>query len=259
MSTPGGVRVIWIGDSTAAEQTDTRAVVDAKYSLLSGVPLWLRWRASAIPDVRIRRTIWQPASSLISYPMTYSPLTLSRAWPGALQVCLWKLQSLGHTPHAISVAEGGATLAVDWNPTPGGFRDYAALLSDYSAAIASTAAPADPGAARTVLVVQLGANDALDATQSANFAANMSATVSGIRTAFGLASLKVLLVRLNAACTRTNTATVRTQQATWDASDANGSLIDVDSCALYDGVHYTAAGAEAKGLLIASAIDGVLP
>lgn len=259
MSTLGGIKVIWAGQSNAVATTPERVATDAKYTAVAGVPAWITTRFSASSlDVRYKRTPFATMTSRKSYPLTFNSIT-SRNWPGAPEAAMWKLRDLGHSPHIIQFAEGGSSLAQDWDPTPGFKRDYERLTWEYTQAIASRRCPANPGSARTVLVWIQGEEDAASALFSAAYQVNWAAFIAALRTYVGIAALKVVMVKLNTGCVAANTAAVRTAMDAIDAADANVSLVSVDDLSLWDGFHYHVADAETMGLRIATAIDAVMP
>lgn len=253
----GGIRIIWAGQSNAFAYTPERDVTDAKYSPVVGVPAFIWFQAG--DDLKVKVTPWTAYAKARGYLHDGgTPDISSRNWPGAELPCAWKLYDLGHTPHTVQVAQGGTSLAVDWQP--GQLKMYENLVHYYAQAIASRRAPTNPGAARTVLVWIQGETDAGNATWAGDYAANWSTMITALRSALSLASLKVIMVRLNVACTATHTATVRTQQAAIASGDALVTLVDSDAYALAaDGLHYTAAGATGLGLALATAISGVMP
>jgi hypothetical protein len=260
MSTLGGIRIIWAGQSNAVATTNTRAVTDAKYSPLTNVPAWVWFRAAASSlDPRVKRTVWSPYQAAKSYPITFSPLTDSRDWPGAELVCAWKLLDMGHSPHVIQVAEGGSSLGQDWHPVDGFKRDFEKLKWEWTEALASRLCPADPGANRTVLVWIQGEEDAGSGPLSAAYQSNWDLMIAALRTHVGIPALRVVMLKLNTHCAAANTAAVRTGMVNIVGADANVHLVDVDDLLLHDGFHYTAVNAEIVGLRLAAAIDAVMP
>lgn len=254
----GGIRIIWAGQSNAFAYTPERDVTDAKYSPVVGVPAWIWFQAG--DDLKLKRTPWTTYAKARGYLHDGgTPDISSRNWPGAELPCAWSLKNIGHSPHVIQIAQGGTSLAVDWNPNQT-TRMYRNLTHDYAAAIASRYAPADPGATRTVLVWIQGETDAANEAYSLAYQDNWDDFIAAARSDLGLASLKVIMVKLNTACTATYTANVRAAQVAIAGADALVTLVDSDAYALAaDGLHYTAAGATGLGLALATAISGVMP
>ena len=260
--TAGITRVIVAGQSNPQPYCpDTRVVVDAKYSPLANVPAVSGFRGSFNSDTRIKIKPWQPYGQVLSYPMTYTPLTSSRLWGGASQVLAWRLANqLGHTLSITSWAEGSTGLATDWLPAGVGNRCYRELVNVWNIGNASPYAPTLATAARTVLLWWQGETDAMDSTNSAAYQANWNTFIAQLRTDLGIANLKVLLVKLNAASSTTFKANVRSAQVAIQGADSSRiTLFDTDAYALSgDGLHYISTVAETIGLAIATAIDGMV-
>lgn len=257
--TLGGIRVIGAGQSNDVATTPERFATDEKYRTVVGVPAWITTRfAAGSFDNRIKRNVWQTMLQRKSYVLTFNGVT-SRNWPGAPEACMWKLRDLGHTPHIIQYAEGGSSLAQDWNPTPQFKRCFERLEWEYTQALASRLCPADPGAARTVLVWIQGEEDAGTPAFAAAYQANWNVFIAALRAYVGIPALKVVMVKLNVNCAAADTATVRAQMDAIAAADANVHLVNVDDLPLWDGFHYHVADAETVGLRVATAIHAVMP
>lgn len=254
------VREIFSGQSNAVSQTDTRATT-AALALQPDVPAWIYERYSYLSDMRQKRLPWGCARKEKGYPVTYTPLINSRDWPGAELACVRRLADVhGRKPHMIQVADGATSLATDWAPAGGGFGDYAILVREYHAAVASDRCPA-VNAANIFLVWRHGETDGSgDAALANAYQTNWDTFIAALRADLGLPSLRAILLRLHDSSSVPFKATIQAKQAAIDVADPLVTLIDPTPLGALapDGLHYTQALAIAVGNAEADVINGLV-
>lgn len=246
-------RVIVVADSLGLAYTST-GDLGAGYDGLG--PVWSRveWSASAPGQ---RRLPWQaqvPSRGLSATPAP-SPNLM-----GPEAALIKRINDLGHTAHVILVAKGSTTLGADWLSPSGSM--YLRALAEYPLAVASTNCPADPGAAKTILVASLGTNDCLTSdafTASATAQANAAALLAGWRAVVGAAMKcvwRLPCTDLPSPATGTRITNFRAGIAAMVAADS-GKSVSYDpptSGHQGDGIHDTDAGARTIGSGLADAL-----
>lgn len=259
MSARGPILLIRWGQSNGVSQTDTRAVTDQKYARLDDVKSWVWFRADAAADTRVKRTPNYPYRKEKSYPMTFTPLTNSRDWPGCELACSSRLTDLGYEVFVIQVCEGGSALATDWAPSGSGFRDYETLVREYTQARSLGFAPNVPNN-RVFLVGMQGETDAMNGAYAAAYQANWNTFISALKTDLSLPGLVSIHARLSNSQTACSELT--TVQAAQDAiAAANPTTFYLQPTNNFevssDNLHYTAQGATDLGIAQANLIHSV--
>jgi len=134
---------------------------------------------------------------------------------------------------------------------------YTASMAASRAALASYRCPPGITSARTCGLWGQGETDGQDGTgaKPAAYQANLGAFFTAWRAERGDPSMFIFIIRLSASSGVVNAAAIRAAQDAYALTDANCLLINTDAFPLSgDGLHFTAAGAEALGLYVASLI-----
>ncbi len=160
--------------------------------------------------------------------------------------------------HVIMRALGSTSFAVDWLPTDtsgASGQEYRALRDRVITERAAN--PSVCAGARAWVVINIGEQDALDATNAGNYGANCREFMRQAMRWWGT-STRFVLVLLHTGCTRTHASTVRSAQIAI-GTEWTGRVITVDPSGICtvsgDGVHYDDKGL-AVGQAIATAIAG---
>lgn len=168
-----------------------------------------------------------------------------------------------HAPQQISATEGGTKSGewlgnwtknigiearrIGWRPaiahfgyggtSLGGFWTTQANTDELCAWVNARRAELQSPTLRGMIWYQ-GESDAVDATYSAAWAANMATVASRIRTGLSAATMPIAIVKIPSTWSATYLTTLRAQQSTWAASDAHTSITeDTGGATFVDGTH----------------------
>lgn len=188
-----------------------------------------------------------PPPTFIDYPSaaTFTDLSFYAASSGqsmGFEMTLGRAlaAALSSTPYLIKSAVSGSTLATEWNPTGTYPASGSGNLYNSTVSLAHTMETSS-GSKVAVIFIVLGTNDALDATNSSNFAANIANLDTHLASDFP--GSKRVYLKVNASTDpahAANVTTVRAGLVSGLSGNANAKIVEYDDCALLgDALHPT--------------------
>jgi hypothetical protein len=153
-----------------------------------------------------------------------------------------------HAIGSTGIAPGSSTRY--WAPSGGSGQLYSILTNKVTAAAAAlSAAGVTINAANTVVVQSQGEQDAKTTTDAGNYQTNLNTLIAQARTDW--TASRWIIERLHVEMTLNGFpawATVYAAQGSIITADQNVELVSTDGLPLADGLHFTAASVDAKGI-----------